>query len=355
MTQTRKEMPSPGGWARRARFAAASMSRLAWYGAHRYATRRIDQRIGAHYPDHHIAPPQGPVPGERRLLADIARLQASDLANVEAGHYPTPAGEPGGLADLLRRARLFYADVPGAAHRRRSADASEAPDADAPYYMQDFHFQADGWMSEASASLYDFQVEVLFNGSAAAMRRQGLVPLSRLVRQKDQRELQFADIACGTGTMLREVNRAFPRMPAIGIDVSEPYLRHGAKLAGRERERRFIAALAESLPLGEASLDAASVVYLFHELPPEARRAVAGEIARVLKPDGLLVFIDTLQMGDEPDYDGLLELFPQLFHEPYYAGFVKEDLDALFAPHGLSRVAAWNAYVSRVTVFQKAT
>ncbi|PTW62178.1 methyltransferase family protein [Breoghania corrubedonensis] len=353
MAGTLERPQSLSGWARRARFATRSIGRLAWYGAHRYATRRIDGRIGADYPEYRIAPPQGPVPSERRILADIARLQASDLANVEAGHYPMPAGEPDGLVGLLRRARKFYADVPDAAHRRRRAEDGEGAAANEPYYMQDFHFQADGWMSEASADLYDFQVEVLFNGSAAAMRRQGLVPLARLVRTRDQRTLQFADIACGTGNMLREVTRAFPRLPAIGIDVSEPYLRHGARRVRRARDRRFAAALAEALPLADESLDAASVVYLFHELPPEARRAVAGELGRVLKPDGVLVFIDTLQMGDEPDYDGLLELFPQLFKEPYYEGFVHEDLDALFAPHGLRREDAWNAYVSRVSVFRK--
>jgi hypothetical protein len=40
------------------------------------------------------------------------------------------------------------------------------------------------------------------------------------------------------------------------------------------------------------------------------------EFARVLKPGGRLVVVDSLQMGDEPDYDGMLELFPQNYHEP---------------------------------------
>ncbi len=353
MRASKPSSPDLSGWVRRARFAAQSLGRIGWYGAHRYLTGRIDRRVGEEYPDYRIAKPQGPVPSERRILADIARLQASDLANVEAGHYPMPAAEPGGLSSLLQKTRLFYADVPDAAHRRRAADDDAAPDTNEPYYQQDFHFQADGWMSEDSARLYDFQVEVLFNGSAAAMRRQGLVPLSKLMRERDQRTLSFADIACGTGTMLREVQRAFPRLPTIGIDVSEPYLRHGARLAGRAHERRFIAGLVEALPLGDESLDAASVVYLFHELPPDIRQKAAAELGRVLKPGGLLVFIDTLQMGDEPDYDGLLELFPQLFREPYYGGFVNEDLAALFAPHGLHVEDAWNAYVSRITVFRK--
>jgi len=35
-------------------------------------------------------------------------------------------------------------------------------------------------------------------------------------------------------------------------------------------------------------------VYLFHELPPAVRRAAAAEMARVLKPGGLLVLTDSV-------------------------------------------------------------
>jgi SAM-dependent methyltransferase len=53
------------------------------------------------------------------------------------------------------------------------------------------------------------------------------------------------------------------------------------------------------------------------ELPPEVRRTVIREAARVLKPGGRLI-LDSLQRGDEPAYDAMLERFPQFYHEPYY-------------------------------------
>ncbi len=36
-------------------------------------------------------------------------------------------------------------------------------------------------------------------------------------------------------------------------------------------------------------------MYLFHELPAPVRRAVAAEMARVLRPGGLVVLVDSVQ------------------------------------------------------------
>ena len=56
------------------------------------------------------------------------------------------------------------------------------------------------------------------------------------------------------------------------------------------------------------------------------RRRVTAEIARILKPGGLFVFVDSLQWGDVEAYDGLLEAFPQRFHEPYYLDYLSDRL-----------------------------
>jgi len=76
-------------------------------------------------------------------------------------------------------------------------------------------------------------------------------------------------------------------------------------------------------------------------------------MARVLKPDGILVFVETVQKGDRPDYDGLLELFPIGFHEPYYADYVRQDLDELFTGAGLEIVETTLAFMSKVVVLRK--
>jgi hypothetical protein len=72
-----------------------------------------------------------------------------------------------------------------------------------------------------------------------------------------------------------------------------------------------------------------------------------------LKRGGRLVLVDSLQIGDEPDYDGMLELFPQSYHEPYYASYLKEDFGGMATACGLTHIRDVNAFVSKVMVFDK--
>jgi trans-aconitate methyltransferase len=84
-------------------------------------------------------------------------------------------------------------------------------------------------MTEESARRYDTQVEVLFNGTANATRRQALPQLHEVFAGRDQRKLRLLDIGCGTGRFLDLVKQVWPRLPSLGIDLSEPYIRHAKR------------------------------------------------------------------------------------------------------------------------------
>ena len=107
------------------------------------------------------------------------------------------------------------------------------------------------------------------------------------------------------------------------------------------------------MPLPDASVDIGTSIFLFHELPPEVRRAGDAEIARVLKPGGLFVFLDSLQMGDRPDWDGLLESFPYRFHEPYYRSYLGDGLEVMFEAAGLAGDLTSTPFLSKLMVRRK--
>lgn len=62
----------------------------------------------------------------------------------------------------------------------------------------------------------------------------------------------------------------------------------------------FMQCAVENVPLPDGSLDAVLCMYAFHEMPEEARSAAAAEMLRLLKPGGLVVLTDSVQLGDRP-------------------------------------------------------
>jgi len=63
--------------------------------------------------------------------------------------------------------------------------------------------------------------------------------------------------------------------------------------------------------------------------------------------------MDSLQRGDEPIYDRMLDFFPQNYHEPYYESYMGEDLPAIGRQYGLAHRYNTKAFVSKVMVFDK--
>jgi len=341
----------------RVAYDVTQLPRVAWYLGHGLALRRLAEaarRNGAK-PRRRT---NAPVPERSQLYADMARLFFQDLANVESGIYPLPVDHDGSLLTLINRSRLFFADLPEIPRRREARAHNEIfkqrTSRKRPrYYLQNFHFQSGGWMTDDSAERYDTQVEVLLNGTANAMRRQALPPLQKIFAGRDQRHLRLLDIGCGTGRFLDFVKQTWPRLQVVGLDMSDAYVRHAKRHLRRWSRISFVVGKAEAIPLPNSSQDAVTSIFLFHELPPKVRRSALRECAQVLKPNGRLIVLDSLQRDDRANYQGLLEVFPQSYHEPYYASYLKEDFATLAAEYGLSQVRSVNAFVSKVMAFDK--
>jgi ubiquinone/menaquinone biosynthesis C-methylase UbiE len=343
----------------RVAYISTQLPRVAWYAGHQYALRRLAERMRQREGESAERRPRSARRIQQHLDADMAALLADDLANVEAGVYPLPRDHDGSLATLLGRSQLFFRDLPEVAKRRKRNATREVQNAEMhgrrpDYYLQNFHFQSGGWLTEESAERYDTQVEVLFKGTANAMRRQALPPLAEVFAGRDPRKLQLIDIGCGTGRFLDFVKQAWPRLPTLGLDLSEAYIRHARRHLKRRSRNNLIVANAEAIPVPDNSCDAVTSIFMLHELPPKVRRTVIGEAARVLKPGGRLILIDSLQRGDEPAYDAMLERFPQNYHEPYFLSYLGEDFPAIARRHGMTHRHDTKAFISKVMVFDKA-
>lgn len=334
-------------------YGVGQTARAAWYGGQYILANRLA-------PPMYDAPPARPgsLPSWGVVRADLFRLFRRDWENVRAGYYPAPADlfPPPGRA--LAKALDFLRDLPAVNLRRRLKVNSEVFDAGTRgryprYYLQNFHYQSDGWLSDESAARYDHQVEVLFTGGADAMRRQALVPIGDWLRANGAEGRRHLDVACGTARFLYDLKRAQPGLAVAGLDLSAAYLKRARRTLRRYPEAALVQGLAERLPVADGGLDLITSVYLFHELPRKVRRQVAAEMARALAPGGRLVIVDSIRRGDHAPYDDLLDRFPIAFHEPYYKDYVRDDLEAAFVDRGLVHIGTERAFFSRIMSFDK--
>jgi ubiquinone/menaquinone biosynthesis C-methylase UbiE len=336
-------------------YSAQAYARVAWYAGHHILARRMGGPTAFAHKDVKL---QNKWPKRDQILRAMQDLFDRDWANIDAGVYASPETLDRGVLSAILRSREFLRDVPNVARRRRDHAhdevLSEEVRAKFPrYYLQNFHYQSGGWLSEESARIYDFQVETLFSGTADAMRRQALVPIAAHMRGRDQRHLRLVDIACGTGRFLSFVKDNWPRLKATALDLSPSYIAAARDELRTRRDVEFVEANAESMPLPDKSQDIATAIFLFHELPPKVRGVVVAEIARVLKPGGLFVLLDSIQDGDLAGFEALTELFPQAFHEPYYESYLAWDIRAACEGAGLNFVSSTPAYLSKVVAFAK--
>ncbi len=338
----------------RTAYGARAAATVGLHAAHWWWARRQSAPFEA---------PEGPafrsphkVPDRAAVARAFAAAFEADLAAIEQGLYPAPP--PPDLATLASQARAYRADVASIDHRRQARAGTEVRDDPATagypaYFRQNFHWQTGGWFTQESAQLYDFQVETLFTGSAAPMRRAtALALLAESLTGIDQRQVRCLDLACGTGSFTADVARAFPRMKLQALDLSPAYAAHARGALARYAVP-VMTGLAEALPFEDASLDRVVCVYLFHELPPKVRAAVMREVARVLAPGGIFVLADALRTGDNPDLDRMLDAFPFGFHEPFFTSWLTTDLDALAHDAGLLPGPSRQAFLTRAVAYTK--
>ncbi len=292
------------------------------------------------------------------LRKSMSALERQDWRDAEKGIYPKTQLFDDPWLDWASRYPLVWLDLPATWKRRISRKVRDLPNridqtVFPDYYLQNFHHQTDGYLSDHSAELYDIQVEILFNGTADSMRRRVLAPLKRGLDKFNERtpaSLKVLDIATGTGRTLKQIQGAFPEIELLGIDLSSAYLRE----AGRSLNKRgnglaqLVRGNAEHLPFKNQSMQAVTCVYLLHELPSKARQNVLSECLRVLEPGGILVLADSIQMSDSPQFKIVMENFQKAFHEPYYKSYVFDNIEERLKESGFEDITGESHFMTRV-------
>lgn len=293
----------------------------------------------------------------------LNELLDTDWDDADRGVYPTRTLFDNPWEDFFRFYPALWFDMPKtwfrANEKQHQAFSSQVRTEGYPdYYVQNFHHQTDGYLSDESANLYDLQVEILFNGTADAMRRRVLAPLKQGLQgfsATPAHQLRILDIACGTGRTLRMVREMLPEASLYGTDLSPAYLRKANQLLSELPGTlpQLAQANAEALPYVDNYFHGITCVFLFHELPAAVRQTVINECFRVVQPGGTFVICDSIQEEDVPELAVTMRNFPTMFHEPYYRHYITDDLVERLKTAGFDRVETQVHFMSKYWIAHK--
>jgi ubiquinone/menaquinone biosynthesis C-methylase UbiE len=306
------------------------------------------------------APKTRPIPPQ--MLMDLqaahSALMDIDWEEAEQGLYPTGLLFDAPWLEWAARYPMVWLDMPSTWNRRSERNVTDLPaDVESEnypdYYLQNFHHQTDGYLSDHSASLYDLQVEILFNGTADPMRRRVIKPLVQGLRAFADRpasQLRVLDVATGTGRTLRQVRAALAQAQLVGLDLSSAYLRQANRWLSQLPDElpQLVQGNGENMPFATGSMQGVTCVFLLHELPGEARQNVINDCFRVLEPGGVLVLADSVQLADSPQFETAMDNFRRVFHEPYYRDYIGDDIEARLSAAGFSGIRATSHLMTRV-------
>jgi 2-polyprenyl-3-methyl-5-hydroxy-6-metoxy-1,4-benzoquinol methylase len=117
------------------------------------------------------------------------------------------------------------------------------------------------------------------------------------------------EVGCGTGNLLLQLAKAFPKARVVGVDIEVESLQAAqAKITAaglRERVEARQGTVASTVQPG--SMDAVMMIEVLHEIAPALRPGVIRESAAALRPGGWLVIVDetypaTLEEMRKPEF-----------------------------------------------------
>ncbi len=290
----------------------------------------------------------------KHLRQEVLKIHQQEAKNIEVGYYPLAVLKPKDPVKHLKLLPQILLDSLKISRRRKileTKDLGEVDDTAPDYLKRNYHFQTDGYFSEKSANFYEHQVEILFSGTAAPMRRMLIKAIKDRMDYPD-RTIRILEIGAGVGSATLDFLPSFNFSRYVVSDISQPYL-DAARLRMNNPKLEFIKAAAEELPFPDGSFDLVFSVFLFHELPRSVREKVLKESFRVLRKGGLVGICDSIQLNDDPAVNGVLENFPKDYHEPFYKDYTLWNTTEALADAGFEKVSSHHQLLSKYWVAEK--
>ena len=137
---------------------------------------------------------------------------------------------------------------------------------------------------------YDLMNRLMTGGRDAAWRR---LAVREALHGRNRADVRVLDVATGTGDLALAL-RAAGAAEVTGLDFSAPMLAEAKRkeaVAAGDRRITWVEGDAMALPFPHASFDAVTVAFGLRNMP--SYRSALREMARVIRPDGTLVCLET--------------------------------------------------------------
>ncbi len=273
---------------------------------------------------------------EKDLIADAKICSELNF------HRPLPGINK--IQSHFKTLGLVFLDYNKILQRRSKNDLKTSSTRDYPkYFNRNFHFQTDGYTSEFSASIYDHQVEILFAGLAAPMRRLILEEVSEF------KEGNILELACGTGSATEIVANFLPDAKITATDLSHEYISFSKK----NRPLRNVEYKQMDATKATGEYDCTFHVFLLHELPTKERNDVLLKQIQSLKVGGKGIIIESLQVSDVDFLNEVLYDFPKYYHEPFFKSYIENSVEKTLESLGAKNIKVTKRLFSKCISFSR--
>lgn len=206
------------------------------------------------------------------------------------------------------------------------------------YTGVDIHCQPGGvWSADQNAYVYELGARILHLGRNDRLELHDL--FAQLCFPPIGEGERVVDLGCGFGKSTRPLARRYPLAEVVGLDLAPGVLRLGCRRANEEGLRiRFVQADASNPPFEDASCAAVTGTMLLHELPREVLEQVLRRAARLLRPGGVIRFLEFMPTGDA-FRDACMREHALRNNEPFLLGLVDYPAEVALHDAGLVDVA----------------